>query len=67
MRIAKNGMRFIKRGELPFPEKQEEPKKETAKPLTEAQKRKVEKLKKRIADENRARLNPVPKGAEVRG
>ena len=67
MRICSKDIKLIRPGHLPALKRQEEPKKKTQKPLTEAQKRKVEALKQRIAEENRARLNPIPKGAEIRG
>ena len=38
-----------------------------AAPLTADQRKKIKELQKRIEDENRARLNSVPNGAEIRG
>lgn len=67
MRIAKNGMRFIRPGELKNKQRKDEPKKQTARPLTAAQKRRIEELRKRVESMNRAMLDPMPKGAEIRG
>lgn len=63
MRICRNDIRLIKPGEL----RNNEPEKKQKKPLTAAQKRRIAELKKRVEDENRAKLNPIPKGAETRG
>ena len=62
MRICRKDIRLVKPGTLPA----DEPEKKK-KPLTAAQKRRIAELKKRVEDENRAKLNPIPKGAETRG
>ena len=62
MRRCRKDICLVEPGTLPA----EEPKK-ARKPLTAAQKRRIAELKKRVEDENRARLDPIPKGAEIRG
>lgn len=62
MRICRKDIRLVKSGTLPA----DEPEKKK-KPLTAAQKRRIAELKKRVEDENRTRLDPIPKGAEIRG
>ena len=62
MRICRKDIRLVNHGTLPA----DEPEKKK-KPLTAAQERRIAELKKRVEDENRAWLNPIPKGAEIRG
>ena len=68
-RIYKVGYRFFKPGD-PQPEALAESKAKDKNPvhkLTAAENRKIAELKKRIEEQNRARLNTLPKGAEIRG
>lgn len=66
MRICKDGIFLVKPGTLPGERRKEEPKKKkkTARPLTAAQKRKVDELRKRVAEGSQA--GNYFKGAEIR-
>ncbi len=63
MRILQDGIRLIRPGE-PLEGKKEKPKKK--KPLTAAQRKRVEELKKRATEQNRGLAYKVPKDAEIR-
>ncbi len=71
MRICSKDIRLIRLGELKNEQRNDEPKKKNAKPVTAAHKRKIEALKKHVEADNRAKLNAIikglPAGAEVRG
>lgn len=66
MRVCKDGIFLVKPGTVPGERRKEDPKKKRkpARPLTVDQKRKIEELRKRIAEGNQAGI--CIKSAEIR-